>query len=79
MTPKVASRKRREYASGDEVRVPRFGVGKVRGSAGDEVTVEFPSGEARTFLRSYVRRAARPARRVGSVARPIEVEDGHPA
>jgi ATP-dependent DNA helicase RecQ len=52
-------RKRREYAVGDEVRVPRYGTGRVREAAGDEVTVEFANGDARTFLRSYVRRAGR--------------------
>jgi ATP-dependent DNA helicase RecQ len=59
VTPKAAARKRRTYAPGDEVRVPRFGAGRVRGAAGDEITVEFPNGDARTFLRSYVRRASR--------------------
>ena len=59
VTPKDAARKRRTYAPGDEVRVPRFGAGRVRGAAGDEITVEFPNGDARTFLRSYVRRAPR--------------------
>jgi ATP-dependent DNA helicase RecQ len=54
--PLAPKRRRREYASGDEVRVPRYGAGRVRRSAGDEVTVEFPNGDARTFLRSYVRR-----------------------
>jgi len=49
-------RRRREYARGDDVRVPRYGSGRVRDSAGDEVTVEFPNGDVRTFLRSYVRR-----------------------
>jgi hypothetical protein len=44
---------------GDEVRVPRYGTGRVREAAGDEVTVEFANGDARTFLRSYVRRAGR--------------------
>ena len=49
----------RPYAVGEDVRVPRYGAGRVRGVAGDEVTIEFPNGDARTFLRSYVRR--RPA------------------
>jgi hypothetical protein len=34
----------------------------VRASAGDEVTVEFPNGEERTFLRSYVRRVGKAGR-----------------
>jgi hypothetical protein len=25
--------------------------------AGEEITIEFPNGDARTFLRSYVRRS----------------------
>ena len=52
---------RREYARGDAVRVPRFGLGTVRASAGNEITVEFPNGDARTFLTSYVRRVPPPA------------------
>jgi ATP-dependent DNA helicase RecQ len=54
------ARRRREYARGDDVRVPRYGAGRVRASAGDEVTVEFPNGDERTFLRSYVRRIGKP-------------------
>jgi len=56
-----STRRRREYRRGDDVRVPRYGSGRVRDSAGDEVTVEFPSGDVRTFLRSYVRRIRGPA------------------
>jgi ATP-dependent DNA helicase RecQ len=66
-TPKPAG-KRREYAAGDEVRVPRYGAGRVQSATGEEVTVEFANGDARTFLRSYVRR--RNARRAGEVKRP---------
>ncbi len=55
------SKRRRGYTIGDDVRVPRYGSGRVRGVAGDEVTIEFPNGDARTFLRSYVRRNARAA------------------
>ena len=53
--------RRREYVRGDVVRVPRYGAGRVRASAGDEVTVEFPNGDERTFLRSYVRRLSKAA------------------
>jgi ATP-dependent DNA helicase RecQ len=53
-----ATRRRREYEHGDEIRVPRYGVGRVLSAADDEVTVEFPNGDARTFLRSYVRRVS---------------------
>ena len=49
--------RRRGYAIGDDVRVPRYGSGRVRGVAGEEITIEFPNGDARTFLRSYVRRS----------------------
>jgi len=31
-------------------------VGRVQATAGDEITVEFPDGAIRTFLRGYVRR-----------------------
>jgi ATP-dependent DNA helicase RecQ len=60
---RVPARKsrRRAYVPGDEVRVPRYGAGRVRDAAGDEVTIEFPNGEVRTFLRSYVRRTAKRA------------------
>ena len=56
------AKRRRTYAVGDDVRVPRYGSGRVRGVAGEEITIEFPNGDARTFLRSYVRKnaAARP-------------------
>jgi len=57
----AVAKRRRGYAIGDDVRVPRYGSGRVRGVAGDEVTIEFPNGDARTFLRSYVRRNARAA------------------
>ncbi|HXR56427.1 MAG TPA: ATP-dependent DNA helicase RecQ [Casimicrobiaceae bacterium] len=55
------ARRRREYARGDDVRVPRYGAGRVQKSAGNEVTVEFPNGDERTFLRSYVRRIGKAA------------------
>jgi ATP-dependent DNA helicase RecQ len=48
--------RRRGYAIGDDVRVPRYGSGRVRNVAGEEITIEFPNGDSRTFLRSYVRR-----------------------
>ena len=64
--PAAARRHRREYAAGDEVRVPRYGAGRVTKSAGDEVTVEFPNGEQRTFLRSYVRRIGKTAHDAGA-------------
>jgi ATP-dependent DNA helicase RecQ len=51
-------KRRREYEPGDEVRVPRYGGGRVLRFSDHEITVEFPNGDERTFLRSYVRRAA---------------------
>jgi ATP-dependent DNA helicase RecQ len=48
--------RRREFAEGDAVRIPRVGAGVVRGVLGNEVTVELADGSTRTFLRSYVRR-----------------------
>jgi ATP-dependent DNA helicase RecQ len=59
----MAPKRRRGYTIGDDVHVPRYGAGRVRGVAGEEVTIEFPNGDARTFLRSYVRRNARAAPR----------------
>jgi len=55
-------RRRRSYATGDAVRVPRYGSGRVRSVAGEEITIEFANGDARTFLRSYVR----PSRSAGA-------------
>ena len=55
-------RARKEYANGDRVRIPRVGEGIVRGLIGNEVTVELADGTTRTFLRSYVRRAATDAK-----------------
>ena len=65
------ARRRREYARGDEVRVPRYGAGRVRDSAGDEVTVEFPNGDERTFLRSYVRRIGKAAKATSTGRMPV--------
>ena len=62
------ARRRREYLRGDDVRVPRYGAGRVRASAGDEVTVEFPNGDERTFLRSYVRRIGKMAHAAAATA-----------
>ncbi len=36
------------------VRVPKFGEGQVLGVAGDKVTIRFPDGRKKTFLRNYV-------------------------
>jgi len=58
-------KRRREYERGDEVRVPRYGAGRVLRAGDNEITVEFPNGDERTFLRSYVRR-------VSSAPRPLK-------
>lgn len=39
---------------GSTVSVPRFGEGIVASVAGDKVTITFPNGNAKTFLREYV-------------------------
>ncbi len=39
---------------GSSVKVAKYGEGRVRSSAGDKVTIEFPDGQSRTFLQSYV-------------------------
>jgi ATP-dependent DNA helicase RecQ len=51
-----ARRTVRPLGPGDPVGVPRLGTGRVRSTLNDEITVEFPDGEVKTFLRGYVRR-----------------------
>ena len=58
-----ARRAMRPLGPGDAVGVPRYGTGRVKTTTGDEITVEFPDGGVRTFLRGYVRR-----RRPGALA-----------
>ena len=50
----TAPKVRRDYGTGDRVRVPQHGEGRVLRAADNEITVEFPNGEERTFLRSFV-------------------------
>ncbi|HEX6362733.1 MAG TPA: ATP-dependent DNA helicase RecQ [Albitalea sp.] len=45
------------FKAGDEVRVPRYGGGRVEQVAGDEVKVVFPDGAKRSFVSQYVRAA----------------------
>jgi ATP-dependent DNA helicase RecQ len=66
--PAAAGVRRRRAASavpplrhGDAVRLPRFGVGAVVAIAADEVSVSFPDGSTRSFLRAYVEPLERPA------------------
>ncbi len=42
------------FADGDPVRVRRYGAGIVRAADARQVTVEFPSGDTRSFLASFV-------------------------
>jgi len=52
----TSRRTMRPLGPGDAVGVPRYGTGRVKVAVGDEITVEFPDGGVRTFLRGYVRR-----------------------
>ncbi|HJV62357.1 MAG TPA: ATP-dependent DNA helicase RecQ [Albitalea sp.] len=45
------------FRIGDEVRVPRYGSGRVQQLAGDEVQVVFPDGSTRSFVAGYVQAA----------------------
>jgi hypothetical protein len=56
--------------------VPRYGNGRVQVAAGDEITVEFPDGQIRTFLRGYVR-----LRRPSAIAMmaPMSTSAGQPS
>jgi len=45
------------FKAGDEVRVPRYGGGRVEQVAGDEVKVVFPDGAKRSFVANYVQSA----------------------
>jgi ATP-dependent DNA helicase RecQ len=53
---------------GDEVRVPRYGDGRVRQVNGDEVTVVFPDSAVRSFVAAYVE-PVKPRRRVAPALR----------
>jgi ATP-dependent DNA helicase RecQ len=64
-----ARRTVRPLGPGDAVGVPRFGTGRVKRAAGDEITIEFPDGAMRTFLRGYVRR-----RRPSALAPAMRIE-----
>jgi ATP-dependent DNA helicase RecQ len=45
------------FKAGDEVRVPRYGGGRVEQVAGEEVRVVFPDGARRSFVAQYVQAA----------------------
>ena len=44
----------REFAKGEEVRVPVHGAGRVVAVEGDKLTVKFPDGETRVFKQDFV-------------------------
>jgi ATP-dependent DNA helicase RecQ len=44
-----------EFSRGDKVELPQFGVGRVREVEDDKVTVEFPDGEVRKFMKEFIR------------------------
>lgn len=44
----------REFAAGDEVRVPVHGAGRVVAVEGDKLVVSFPDGETRKFKQDFV-------------------------
>jgi ATP-dependent DNA helicase RecQ len=67
-----ARRTVRPLGPGDAVGVPRLGTGRVKTTLGDEITVEFPDGAIKTFLRGYVRRR-RPGQLQAQAARPTDV------
>ncbi|HVF63481.1 MAG TPA: hypothetical protein VNE58_05785 [Casimicrobiaceae bacterium] len=75
MTPVVPLRqprprsRRRPFAAGDAVEVPRYGKGRVVRAVANEVTVEFAGGDdVRTFVASYVRRIVRAGREMTEVS-----------
>jgi ATP-dependent DNA helicase RecQ len=45
---------RPEWRPGDPVRVPRYGVGEVVLTSGEQVAIQFPDGRSRIFMSSYV-------------------------
>jgi len=42
------------FEPGARVKVPKYGEGVVLSVAGDQVSIEFPDGEHRSFLKDYV-------------------------
>ena len=42
------------FEAGARVKVPKYGEGVVLAMAGDQVSIEFPDGEHRSFLKDYV-------------------------
>jgi ATP-dependent DNA helicase RecQ len=54
--PPVANQAKKEPSlkAGSPVKVPKYGEGRVVSAAGDKVTIIFPDGQTKTFLRNYV-------------------------
>jgi ATP-dependent DNA helicase RecQ len=46
------------FATGQKVKVPRYGVGEVKEADSETVTLIFPNGKSRSFLASYARPCA---------------------
>jgi ATP-dependent DNA helicase RecQ len=42
------------FDAGDRVKVPKYGEGVVLSVAGEQVTIDFPDGEQRSFLKEFV-------------------------
>jgi ATP-dependent DNA helicase RecQ len=42
------------FEAGDRVKVPKYGEGVVLSVAGEQVTIDFPDGEQRSFLKEFV-------------------------
>jgi ATP-dependent DNA helicase RecQ len=56
--PPVAEKKKKrvEFAAGDAAKAPKYGRGRVVSVEDDKVTIKFPDGETRTFMREFVRK-----------------------
>jgi ATP-dependent DNA helicase RecQ len=46
------------FEPGARVKVPKYGEGVVSSSAGDQVSIDFPDGEQRSFMKDFVERIA---------------------
>ncbi|HEV7392397.1 MAG TPA: hypothetical protein VGO08_12185, partial [Burkholderiales bacterium] len=45
------------FKTGDQVRVPRYGEGRVESASAEQIEVAFPDGKKRRFVGAYVARA----------------------
>jgi ATP-dependent DNA helicase RecQ len=46
------------FEAGARVKVPKYGEGVVLSMAGDQVTIDFPDGEQRSFMKDFVEHLA---------------------